>query len=112
MKDDKPIWFYCAQTAKAHCQAGMVGSVNAPAAGNKTFDAFKALAATAPPSTIPPNTPLVGTLKVNGTAVVDVGSVLNVTDLHTVLVGDARAHGSDQRWRPTARRSVQRTFRA
>ncbi|KAI6090081.1 Cupredoxin [Hypoxylon rubiginosum] len=112
VKDDKPIWFYCAQTAKAHCQAGMVGSVNAPAAGNKTFDAFKALAATAPPSTIPPNTPLVGTLKVNGTAVVDVGSVLNVTDLHTVLVGDARAHGSDQRWRPTARRSVQRTFRA
>ncbi|KAI4866244.1 hypothetical protein F4820DRAFT_417548 [Hypoxylon rubiginosum] len=85
--DDKPIWFYCAQTAKTHCQAGMVGAVNAPAQGDKTFDAFRMLAAKAPPSTIPPNTPLVGTLKVNGTVVADVrGSVLNVTDLHTELV--------------------------
>lgn len=87
MADDKPIWFYCAQTAKTHCQAGMVGAVNAPAQGDKTFDAFRMLAAKAPPSTIPPNTPLVGTLKVNGTVVADVrGSVLNVTDLHTELV--------------------------
>ncbi len=27
--DTKPIWFYCAQTTKTHCQAGMVGSINA-----------------------------------------------------------------------------------
>jgi plastocyanin len=24
-----PIWFYCAQTTGNHCQAGMVGSINA-----------------------------------------------------------------------------------
>jgi len=24
-----PVWFYCAQTKKTHCQAGMVGSINA-----------------------------------------------------------------------------------
>lgn len=27
--DTKPIWFYCAQTTKSHCQSGMVGSINA-----------------------------------------------------------------------------------
>ncbi|KAI2618791.1 hypothetical protein GGR54DRAFT_142926 [Hypoxylon sp. NC1633] len=80
VKDDKPIWFYCAQTAKTHCQAGMVGSVNAAASGDKTFSAFVSLAAKAPPSTIPPNTPLVGTLKVNGAVVNNVGGdVLNST---------------------------------
>jgi len=29
VNDTKPIWFYCAQTKKTHCQAGMVGSINA-----------------------------------------------------------------------------------
>lgn len=29
VNDTKPVWFYCAQTKKAHCQAGMVGSINA-----------------------------------------------------------------------------------
>ncbi|KAI1779699.1 hypothetical protein F4818DRAFT_453693 [Hypoxylon cercidicola] len=108
VKDDKPIWFYCAQTAKAHCQAGMVGSVNAPAQGDKTFDAFLTLAAAAPPSTIPPSTPLVGTLKVNGTDVADLrGNVLNVTALHPVLEADAAPpacnSSSTGRWRPTLR---------
>ncbi|XXG94358.1 hypothetical protein Hte_000612 [Hypoxylon texense] len=124
--DDKPIWFYCAQTAKTHCQAGMVGAVNAPAQGEKTFDAFRALAAKAPPSTIPPNTPLVGTLKVNGTVVADVrGSVLNVTDLHTELVqgddavapppsatGSSSCSTGGQKWRVTPRRPSPWTRRA
>ena len=29
VNDTKPIWFYCAQTTKDHCQSGMVGSINA-----------------------------------------------------------------------------------
>lgn len=37
-----PIWFYCQQTG--HCQQGMVGAINAPATGAKTFAAFQALA--------------------------------------------------------------------
>ncbi|KAH8107219.1 Cupredoxin [Cristinia sonorae] len=36
-----PIWFFC--KAPAHCGSGMVGSINAPAAGN-TFDNFQAAA--------------------------------------------------------------------
>ncbi|KAI5866681.1 hypothetical protein GGS23DRAFT_615235 [Durotheca rogersii] len=79
--DDKPIWFYCAQTARTHCQAGMVGAVNAPAEGDRTFDAYRRLAAQAPPSAIPPHTPLAGTLKVNGTVVADAGgAVLDAGD--------------------------------
>ncbi|KAI2614121.1 uncharacterized protein GGS25DRAFT_470393 [Hypoxylon fragiforme] len=93
--DDKPIWFYCAQTAKTHCQAGMVGSINAPADGNKTFAAFAALAATAPPSTIPPTTPLFGTLKVNGTIITQaVGTVLNTTALDPALLGSIPPPGA------------------
>ncbi|KAI2622222.1 hypothetical protein GGS26DRAFT_594229 [Hypomontagnella submonticulosa] len=96
VKDDKPIWFYCAQTAKTHCQAGMVGSVNAPASGDKTFDAFLSLASKAPPSTIPPHTPIVGTLKVNGTIIPDVGgTVLNVTALDPSLIGNIPPVGTD-----------------
>ncbi|KAI4942630.1 hypothetical protein J4E91_010025 [Alternaria rosae] len=43
--DAKPVWFYCSQGK--HCQAGMVGAINAPASGNKTMEAFVALAAQA-----------------------------------------------------------------
>jgi hypothetical protein len=80
VNDTKPIWFYCAQTAKTHCQAGMVGSINAATSGDKTFDAFKALAAKAPASNIQPQQPNVGVLKVNGTEVYNVnGSVFDAT---------------------------------
>jgi len=40
-----PIWFYCSQTVLKHCQAGMVGSVNAPKSGAKTHALYKAGAA-------------------------------------------------------------------
>ncbi|TFY71764.1 hypothetical protein EVG20_g1255 [Dentipellis fragilis] len=40
--DSVPIWFFCKQVT--HCGLGMVGSINAPATGNNTFDAFKAAA--------------------------------------------------------------------
>jgi len=37
-----PIWFYCRQTG--HCGKGMVGAINAVESGNKSYEAFKALA--------------------------------------------------------------------
>ncbi|KAI9675754.1 MAG: hypothetical protein M1817_001121 [Caeruleum heppii] len=46
VKDDKPMWFYCSQGK--HCQGGMVGVVNAPAANtSRTIDTYKSLAASA-----------------------------------------------------------------
>jgi plastocyanin len=44
-----PIWFFCAQGK--HCESGMVGAINAPTTGNKTFAAFQALAMTQTVST-------------------------------------------------------------
>ncbi|KAK5624523.1 hypothetical protein RRF57_000239 [Xylaria bambusicola] len=83
-----PIWFYCAQTTKSHCQSGMLGSINAATEGDKTFQAFKDLAAKAPPSTIGSETPLVGALKLNGTFIANVGgSVLDITTLDPALGG-------------------------
>jgi len=80
--NSKPIWFYCKQLLPSpHCKAGMVGSINAPATGNNTFDNFKAAAiassgnpgqgvgalvgvgasASAPPGPIPSGDTLFGT---------------------------------------------------
>ncbi|KAM7211301.1 hypothetical protein V8F06_013306 [Rhypophila decipiens] len=80
--DDKPIWFYCAQTTGNHCQSGMVGSINAPTSGN-TLEAFiaKAAATLGTPSTIPPDAPLKGTVTVNGTVIQSFnGAVLPPSD--------------------------------
>ncbi|KAI1321912.1 hypothetical protein F5Y16DRAFT_413577 [Xylariaceae sp. FL0255] len=91
-----PVWFYCAQTAESHCQSGMVGSLNAATTGDKTFAAFQALAASAPPSTTVADTPLVGALKINGTFIPEVGSaVLNVTKLDLSLAGYTPPVGVD-----------------
>jgi len=62
--DKKPIWFYCSQTTGTHCQAGMVGSINAAQTGNATLDAFILLAKNAPPSTFPQGGPKGGVLKI------------------------------------------------
>ncbi|KAK3985194.1 hypothetical protein QBC44DRAFT_251076 [Cladorrhinum sp. PSN332] len=68
--DTKPLWFYCGQTNGNHCQSGMVGSINAPAAGERTLAAYVAKAKAAPPpSTIPAFAPLGGTVSVNGTVI-------------------------------------------
>ncbi|ORY13797.1 Cupredoxin [Clohesyomyces aquaticus] len=40
-----PMWYYCSQGK--HCQAGMVGAINAATSGNKTVAAFKEIAAKA-----------------------------------------------------------------
>ncbi|RWA13241.1 hypothetical protein EKO27_g1865 [Xylaria grammica] len=70
LTNSDPIWFYCAQTKKSHCQSGMD------------------LAAKAPPSTIGPDTPVVGALKLNGTFIANVGgNVLDTTTLDPSLGG-------------------------
>ncbi|PBK98556.1 hypothetical protein ARMGADRAFT_580574 [Armillaria gallica] len=36
-----PIWFYCKQLVPSpHCQAGMIGAINAPTTGNASFDTY------------------------------------------------------------------------
>ncbi|OAQ91406.1 extracellular serine-rich protein [Purpureocillium lilacinum] len=81
INDTKPIWYYCAQTTGNHCQSGMVGSINAALTGDKTFDAFKIIASKAtPPSTIPPQAPIGGSLSVNGSVITSLnGNVLELT---------------------------------
>jgi plastocyanin len=51
IKDDKPLWYYCA-TAK-HCQAGMVGVINAPASGARTLQQYSDAAKEAKENTEP-----------------------------------------------------------
>lgn len=52
INDTKPIWFYCSQAK--HCQSGMVGVINAPAANSsRTLATFKDLAAKAPANLSP-----------------------------------------------------------
>jgi plastocyanin len=45
VKDDKPIWFYCAQDKGRHCQSGMVGVVNQKFDSGKTLEVFRTAAA-------------------------------------------------------------------
>jgi plastocyanin len=45
VKNDQPIWFYCAQNTGRHCQSGMVGVVNQKFDGDKTLAKHKQLAA-------------------------------------------------------------------
>jgi plastocyanin len=40
-----PIWFFCARTG--HCNGGMVGAINAPTTGEKSFDTWANAAKTA-----------------------------------------------------------------
>jgi len=55
-----PIWFYCKQGN--HCQQGMVGSINAATTGEKTFEAFKALAMSGAAPATPVNTSQLSTV--------------------------------------------------
>ncbi|KAF5647205.1 extracellular serine-rich [Fusarium sp. NRRL 52700] len=38
VKTEDPIWYYCA--TQGHCEAGMVGAINAPTSGDKSFDNY------------------------------------------------------------------------
>ncbi|KAF2143444.1 uncharacterized protein K452DRAFT_225533 [Aplosporella prunicola CBS 121167] len=49
--DKNPMWYYCSQGM--HCQAGMVGAINAPTSGDKTLQAYKQLAGAAPQNMSP-----------------------------------------------------------
>ncbi|MCJ1342086.1 hypothetical protein MMC31_000266 [Peltigera leucophlebia] len=52
INDTKPIWYYCSQAK--HCQGGMVGVINPPAANkSRTIDTFAALAKNAPQNLSP-----------------------------------------------------------
>jgi len=62
VKDTKPIWYYCGQTTGNHCQAGMVGAINAPTSGN-TLEKFALLAKNATTSTSPSGGAVGGVLK-------------------------------------------------
>lgn len=54
VKDDKPIWLYCAALKpQPHCQQGMVAVINAPTSGPNTLDAFRELAKKTNTSTAP-----------------------------------------------------------
>ncbi|KAH8802822.1 extracellular serine-rich protein [Xylogone sp. PMI_703] len=52
--DNKPIWYYCAQTNGNHCQAGMAGVINQNFNSPNTLAAYKANAALTGTSVIPP----------------------------------------------------------
>ncbi|KAF2111496.1 Cupredoxin [Lophiotrema nucula] len=57
VKEDKPVWLYCAALKPApHCAAGMVAVINPPKSGPNTLDAFRAAAKKTTTSTAP-NTP-------------------------------------------------------
>ncbi|PGG98197.1 hypothetical protein AJ80_09575 [Polytolypa hystricis UAMH7299] len=43
VNDTKPIWLYCGQ--QPHCQKGMVMVINPPPTGERTLEAYRALAA-------------------------------------------------------------------
>lgn len=58
--DDKPVWFYCG--FGAHCQAGMVFSINP---GNK-FDEFKSKAKATPPKGVATTEPVTHIVIVGG----------------------------------------------
>ncbi|KAL2162489.1 hypothetical protein VTH06DRAFT_7403 [Thermothelomyces fergusii] len=48
VRDDKPIWFYCAQNTGRHCQNGMVGAINQRFDTPQTLEAFRRAAAAVP----------------------------------------------------------------
>jgi len=54
VKDTKPIWFYCPQTAGNHCQAGMAGVVNQVVDSEKTLAKYLSNAANTGVSVVPP----------------------------------------------------------
>ncbi|CCT64063.1 uncharacterized protein FFUJ_04756 [Fusarium fujikuroi IMI 58289] len=54
VKTDDPIWYYCA--VQGHCQGGMVGAINAPTSGAKSFDNYAKAAADSEDSSAPKST--------------------------------------------------------
>ncbi|KAA1471232.1 hypothetical protein DENSPDRAFT_837180 [Dentipellis sp. KUC8613] len=81
--DSVPIWFFCKQVT--HCGLGMVGSINAPASGNNTFDAFKAAAVAigSNEQTVQDNGPVTG----------GVNAVATATPANTVSASGASTSG-------------------
>lgn len=86
INDSTPIWFYCSQPNGNHCQAGMVGSINAPSTGPENLDAFILLAKNATTSTSPPTGPAGGFLNTNSNANPSTSSTTSITSTSTAAV--------------------------
>ncbi|KAM0235284.1 hypothetical protein ACHAP5_009811 [Fusarium lateritium] len=54
VNSEDPIWYYCA--VQGHCQGGMVGAINAPTSGQRSFDAFAKAASDSDESKEPQST--------------------------------------------------------
>ncbi|KAF5659245.1 extracellular serine-rich [Fusarium heterosporum] len=54
VKSEDPIWYYCA--VQGHCPGGMVGAINAPTSGQKSFEAFAKAASDSDGSEAPKST--------------------------------------------------------
>ncbi|KAF2492394.1 Cupredoxin [Lophium mytilinum] len=88
VKDTKPIWFYCSQAK--HCQSGMVGAINAAASGNKTVQAFAALAAGAAVNLSPGENPAAAAAS---SAVASLGGASSIATATAAVSGVAGATG-------------------
>ncbi|KAF2263478.1 hypothetical protein CC78DRAFT_533904 [Lojkania enalia] len=64
VKDTKPIWLYCSQTAGNHCQQGMVMVINSPFSPPKDINGYTALSKLTEVSTSPADifTPIGGAI--------------------------------------------------
>ncbi|QPC72848.1 hypothetical protein HYE68_003600 [Fusarium pseudograminearum] len=69
---EDPIWYYCA--VQGHCQGGMVGAINAPTSGQRSFSNFAKAAEDSDDSVAPRSTgggeiaTATGTLAASGTS--------------------------------------------
>ena len=86
VNDNTPIWFYCSQPNGNHCQAGMVGSINAPSTGPENLDAFILLATNATTSTSPPAGPVGGFLNTISNVNPSTSSTTSITSTSTAAV--------------------------
>jgi len=83
--EKKPIWFHCKQVS--HCGLGMVGSINAPASGNNTFEMFLAAAKQIGGSEVTENDQGPVTGGVNGVATAPPASGTGGSSNNAALVG-------------------------
>ncbi|KAF7793252.1 hypothetical protein EIP86_004362 [Pleurotus ostreatoroseus] len=95
-----PLWFYCQQTQPAnHCQLGMVFSVNAPATGDHSFDAFQQAAMTPENATNATSSISVASVSASGTSSSsDVSPTLSATSSATST--DSSAASTDSSTAP------------
>jgi hypothetical protein len=67
-----PMWYYCSQGQ--HCQAGMVGAINAPVSGERTVQSYAAGAKLATANLSPGQKPGAGSASPSGSLVPSAGA--------------------------------------